>query len=373
MAAVGALISIVIACGLFLFMRNISAAEALLYESLPFYSPRIIGDPAPTPGEYVVVTDGLDVSARQSESIEYAPPRLGGSLVGMGDVVIETALPAVITTSAPAPLPITAGDADAMAGLADIDELKKHFYVVESKSDGVTATGMMPDRFDVNKFMAADLSLPPATGEPQVIIIHTHAREAYADSREGVPEDGVVGVGAALAAELENRYGIRCLHVTDSFDTMNGKSMIDGSYERMEAVVTGIIARNPGLRMLVDIHRDAVGSEKLLTVINGVPTARIMFVNGLSLLREDDGQLYPIEGFENSYLDTNLALSFRLQLAANELYPDFTRKIYLKPWRYSLNMLPMSALVEVGATTNTVSEAMAASQPLAELLAYVVN
>lgn len=46
-----------------------------------------------------------------------------------------------------------------------------------------------------------------------------------------------------------------------------------------------------------------------------------------------------------------------MQLAAAEYYPDFTRRIYLKGYRFNMHFCPKSMLVEVGAQTNTFEEA----------------
>ncbi len=46
-----------------------------------------------------------------------------------------------------------------------------------------------------------------------------------------------------------------------------------------------------------------------------------------------------------------------MQLKAEEYYPGFTRKIYLKGLRYNEHLRPRSALIEVGAQTNTFEEA----------------
>jgi len=51
----------------------------------------------------------------------------------------------------------------------------------------------------------------------------------------------------------------------------------------------------------------------------------------------------------------------------------FSRKIYLKGYRYNLHLCPKSLLVEVGAQTNTVQEVMNAMEPLADIIAKVVS
>ena len=75
----------------------------------------------------------------------------------------------------------------------------------------------------------------------------------------------------------------------------------------------------------------------------------------------------------NPYLEDNLALSFQLQLAAAEYYPDFTRQIYLKGYRYNMHYCPKSLLVEVGAQNNTFEEAKNAMEPLADILDRVLH
>ena len=109
-------------------------------------------------------------------------------------------------------------------------------------------------------------------------------------------------------------------------------------------------------------------SAYLKTDINGKATARIMFFNGLSQTPEG-----PISYLPNPYREENLAFSLKMQLKAEEYYPGFTRKIYLKGLRYNEHLRPRSALIEVGAQTNTFEEAKNAMEPLAELLDMVLQ
>ena len=102
--------------------------------------------------------------------------------------------------------------------------------------------------------------------------------------------------------------------------------------------------------------------------VDGKSTAQIMFFNGLS--QTPDG---PVEYLENPYREDNLAFSLQMQLNAQAYFPGFTRKIYLKGLRYNLHLRPRSALIEVGAQTNTFEEALNAMEPLAELLDMVLQ
>jgi len=253
--------------------------------------------------------------------------------------------------------------------LLDWEDLQAKLYTVES------TTQMTAQDFNLDAFLAADLHLSPADGsnEPKILIFHTHSTEYYADSNRADMYDGIVGVGKKLAEILINEYGIPTMHCAKRFDYADGKSQITGAYERMEPVIQQILAENPSIELVIDMHRDGVPNDsiKFVTDINGKSTAKIMFVNGLTKLVENN-VLSSIPNLPNPYLADNLALSFRMQLAANEMFPAFTRKIYLKAYRYSLHMMPKSLLIEVGAQTNTIAEAHNAMEPLAKVLASVI-
>jgi stage II sporulation protein P len=107
----------------------------------------------------------------------------------------------------------------------------------------------------------------------------------------------------------------------------------------------------------------------LVTNINGKPTAKFMFFNGLSY----NSKVGNIEYLYNPYIEDNLAFSFKMQLQAVKYYPDLTRKIYLKGYRYNLHLMPKATLIEVGGQTNTVEEAKNAMEPLADILDKVLK
>ena len=65
--------------------------------------------------------------------------------------------------------------------------------------------------------------------------------------------------------------------------------------------------------------------------------------------------------------------SFQMEYEAEQYYPGFSRCIYLKGYRYNMHYCPKTLLVEVGAQTNTVEEAMNAMEPLADILAKVLG
>lgn len=254
---------------------------------------------------------------------------------------------------------------DNLEEIKSLDYLKSKFYVVDK-------TAITEEDFNVEEFVNTDLKINTEKNGPKILIFHTHISEMYADSDLNNINDGIYGVGELLKQELENNYGIEVLHHNGIYDKVDGKSSILGAYERMEVDIKNILANNPSIELVIDLHRDGVNENvKLVTNIDGKQTAQIMLFNGLSRIN-NNGNVSKIASLPNPYLKTNLALSFNMQLVANKMYPSFTRKIYLKPYRFSLHMMPKSLLVEIGAQTNTKQEAFNTVKPLANILTNVV-
>lgn len=243
--------------------------------------------------------------------------------------------------------------------LRDFDYLVSRFYSI----DKTTTIGS--DQLDAAKLAAVDLVLPKKPDVPQILIYHTHSQEGYKDTPPGDGSKTVVALGEKLAQKMRE-YGYGVMHDTTSFDVENR----DYAYSNAEPVIRGLLSENESIQVVIDIHRDGVGENThLVTEIDGKPTAQFMFFNGLSRTTANGD----IEYLKNPYINENLAFSFRMQLAANELYPGLTRKIYLKGYRYNMHFRPMSLLVEVGAQTNTYEEAENAMEPLAAILNKVLS
>ncbi len=250
--------------------------------------------------------------------------------------------------------------------LTDLSQLRKNFYIVDKK------TLMTKDYFDVNKFLSTNLKIKKNGNFPKVLIFHTHSHEMFADSASGDIFEGIVGAGERLKERLEEK-GIKCIHNTDRFDVVDGKVKIMGAYERMEPVIRKVLADNPSIEVVIDLHRDGIDeSKKLVKTINGKPTAQIMFFNGICRILKD-GKLEETEGLANPNIPVNLAFSFNMQAKAKQMYPGFSRGIYLNAYRYSLHMAPKSTLIEAGAQNNTKEEIFNAMDLLAEIIAEVLN
>ena len=248
--------------------------------------------------------------------------------------------------------------------LKDYNYFVNQFYAIDS-------TTYAPDGLlDAENFMNMDLSIDLQGDAPRVLIYHTHSQEAFADSRPGEWQDTVVGLGETLKNNLESRYGVSVLHLTDTFDVIDGVTDRSAAYTYAEEKIWEVLEEYPSIKVVIDLHRDGVADgTRLVTNIGGKDTAQLMFLNGLCRTAANG----PIEYLQNPYLTENLAFSFKLQAKAAQYYPDLMRRIYLRSYQYNLHILPRSLLVECGAQTNTVEEVQNAMPLLADLLYLVLS
>lgn len=247
-----------------------------------------------------------------------------------------------------------------VADYTDFEELTGRFYTIDSN------TYITSEELDVKKLMETDMRITKGGSAPQILIYHTHSQEGYADSIPGDADTTVVGVGEHLAEILREEYGYQVLHHTGEYDVQ----VRDYAYSYSLPAIEQLLKDNPDIEVVIDLHRDSVtDGTKLVTEIEGVPTARFMFFNGLSRIQE----VGEIDYLPNPNLQANLAFSFQMEKVCEEYYPGLTRKIYLKGYRYNMHLKPRALLVELGAQNNTLQEAMNACGPLARALDMVLS
>lgn len=246
--------------------------------------------------------------------------------------------------------------------LRDFDYLLSNFYTVDS------STMIGPDQLNADDLLGRSMKIDNSEEGPKILIFHTHSQEEFADSTPGDPSTSIVGVGEYLT-QLLNEKGVETIHDTGVYDIIDGKLDRSNAYENAEASVRPIIEANPSIEVAIDLHRDGVAEgTHLVTEVDGKPTAKIMYFNGLSRSRTNGD----IEYLYNPYIQDNLAFSLQMQLASERMYPGFVRHIYLRAYRYNLHLLPKSLLIEAGAQTNTVEEMMNAMEVLSEILYDVI-
>lgn len=246
--------------------------------------------------------------------------------------------------------------------LRDFDYLLSNFYTVDS------STMIGPEQLNADDLLGRSMKINKKEDGPKVLIFHTHSQEEFVDSIPGDPATSIVGIGEYLT-ELLNKRGIKTIRDTGVYDIINGQLDRSNAYENAEASVRPILEANPTIEVAIDLHRDGVAEgTHLVTEVNGKPTAKIMYFNGLSRSRTNGD----IDYLYNPYIQDNLAFSLQMQLASERMYPGFARHIYLRAYRYNLHLLPKSLLIEAGAQTNTVEEMKNAMEVVADTLCEVI-
>ena len=250
-----------------------------------------------------------------------------------------------------------------MERLNDFEYLVSNFYTVDS------VTYINPSELNASELLGKDLRIDLSTGGSKILIYHTHSQETFADS-DNDPSTSIVGIGRYLTEILNNKYKIPTMHHEGVYDLINGKLDRSEAYEFAKPEVEQILAENPSIEVVIDLHRDGVAdTTHLVTEINGKPTAQIMFFNGLSRTRVNGD----LAGMANPYLQDNLAFSLQMKIAAKTKYPGFARRNYLRGYKYNMDLMPRMLLIEAGAQTNTVEEMRNAMEVLADLLNSVLT
>lgn len=212
---------------------------------------------------------------------------------------------------------------------------------------------------DLEALAAEGLTLRLPADGPQVLIVHTHSSEAYtpdgadryAESdpyRTQDPNYSVIRVGDALAATLEAR-GLTVLHDRGVYDYPS----YTGSYGRSGAAVERALAEHPTIRVVIDLHRDALGSGdvvyKTRAVVGAKQCAQVMMLIGSGA-----------NGLPHPDWRENLKLAMYLQNAVSARYPSLVRPVELVPERYNQQLSTGMLILEVGSTGNTLREALTA-------------
>ena len=251
-----------------------------------------------------------------------------------------------------------------MEQLQDFDFVLSNFYTVDS------TTSITSDQLNAPELIQMDLRMKTGNDQPQILIYHTHSQEEFIDSVPGDASTTIVGVGDYLTKILKENYGYNVLHVTDTFDIVDGKLDRNQAYNYAQERISQVLEENPSIEVIIDLHRDGVAdNQRLVTEVDGKQTAKVMFFNGLSRTKQNGEISY----LPNPYIQDNLAFSLQMMLACEKYYSDFARTIYLRGYRYNLHLRPKTLLVECGAQTNTVEEEMNAMEPLADVLNKVLT
>lgn len=215
---------------------------------------------------------------------------------------------------------------------------------------------------DIAELMSAPLNWDLCRDEPTVLIVHTHASEAYTptNSSEYVSDGemltmddryNVVSIGDAVQQILE-AGGIRVIHDRSHHEYPS----YDGAYGSARSSIASILEENPGITMVLDIHRDAVDGSILTTnaLVDGLPASQLMILVGTDWAG----------GYHPDW-QQNLSVGLKLAALLERENQGITRCVNLYPQRLNMDMTPGSLLIEVGASGDTQEMALRAAGALA--------
>lgn len=244
----------------------------------------------------------------------------------------------------------------------DYDYLYNNFYTVDH------TTTLSSELLNGKKLLEKDLTIEKNAEVPQILILHTHSQEFFANSDTNNIDTGIVGVGDYLT-ELLTKKGYNVIHDRSVYDYVNGVLDRNNAYTLASLGAEEIIEANPSIEIVIDLHRDGIADESkhITSMVDGKEVAPIMLFNGISYTNK----LGNIDYLYNPYIEDNLATSLQMKLKAEEYYPDVFRKIYIKGYRYVLHLKPRSMLIEAGFQTNTKEEVCNSMELLANILDMV--
>lgn len=208
--------------------------------------------------------------------------------------------------------------------------------------------------------------------EPEVLILHTHATESYethvggsydirSSWRSRQEEENMCAIGDIMAKELE-KMGIGVVHDKTQHDYPS----YNGSYDRSRATAERIMAQHPSIKVILDIHRDAIQRDETtivapVTTIGGKRCAQVMVIAGC-----DDGTM------NMPNWQQNLRFGAEVVNRMEQDWPTLARPLFFAYRKYNQDMAPGALLIEVGSNANTFEEAAYAAELTAKSLAAVL-
>ena len=214
-----------------------------------------------------------------------------------------------------------------------------------------------------------ELTLDPQG--PQVLIVHTHATEAYTQDGTDIytPSDNARTLDEScnmlrVGDEMERVFtemGLGVIHDRTLYDY----PQYNGAYSRSGAGIQTYLEQYPSIQIVLDVHRDALVGEdgtvyKAATTIDGTKVAQVMLVLGSST-----------QG-EHPNWQKNLTLAAKIQKSMDTLYPTLARPMTMRASVYNQELTTGSLLVEVGCHGNTLQEALGGARLFARAAGQVL-
>lgn len=214
---------------------------------------------------------------------------------------------------------------------------------------------------EAQQYLEAENPVQIDSDGPQVLIMHTHATESFEpydtdtyDTRHTWRTtdntQNIVAAGEVMAEAIRS-YGIEVLHD----ETQHDYPSYNGSYERSAVTVQDYLEKYPSIKVVLDVHRDAVQRDttlvKPVTEIDGRKAAQLMIIAGC-----DDGTM------DMPNWSKNFRFAAGMQDAIESRYPSLTRPVFFCYRKYNQDLTTGSLLIEIGSHGNTLEEVLYTAQ-----------
>lgn len=198
-----------------------------------------------------------------------------------------------------------------------------------------------------------------------ILLYNTHTSESYANSdKYKFSYDGTYRSRnasfnmLAITEELKSNLlqkDFKVVHDTTPHDY----GTYESAYSKSRITVKKDLTQIGNVGISIDVHRDAAADLTYAPTvdINGVKIAQCMIVLGIGT-----------DTLSNPYWQDNMALALQLQKIGNDYYPGLFKSMLVRNSVYNQDLNKFSILIEIGATGNTIDQALLSTRCLTNVL-----
>lgn len=221
-----------------------------------------------------------------------------------------------------------------LLGVPTVEEQKKEEMVFQEDPDATFVSNPV-EKIDVSS-------------SPQVYIYNTHQTESYSmKTLEPYNITPSVMMASYLMKEHFQKAGIETIvEETNISDYMKEQGyQYAESYVASRTFVESILKKYPDLKLIIDLHRDAIPHDSSTITIGEKNYAKVLFIVGMN----------------NPNYQANLSLAQSISDLINQSYPKLSRGIMSKSGSnvnglYNQDLNGNMILLELGANENTIDE-----------------
>lgn len=221
-----------------------------------------------------------------------------------------------------------------LLGVPTVEEKEKEEMVFQEDPDAT--------------FVSNPIEKTDVSSSPQVYIYNTHQTESYSmKTLEPYNITPSVMMASYLMKEHFQKSGIETIvEETNISDYMKEQGyQYAESYVASRTFVESILKKYPDLKLIIDLHRDAIPHDSSTITIGEKNYAKVLFIVGMN----------------NPNYQANLSLAQSISDLINQSYPKLSRGIMSKSGSnvnglYNQDLNGNMILLELGANENTIDE-----------------